>query len=730
MGGHAAGEVASELGVNAVRDHYYSSHEKDVIDNIAVAIKSANEAIYLYAQEHPESKGMGTTCVAVLIHGGRAYFVNIGDSRAYLVRDGDMRQVTYDHSWVAEQVRAGLLTEEQARTHAHRNVITRSLGTGPSVTADLFVETVKQGDRILLCSDGLHGYVDEREIKREMLQLPDPETGVRALVDLANNNGGPDNITALVIHLFDVPPATGTLSLPTAGSQEEQTITQPVPTVAVAGARARRAAVAESTAVALAPPADLAKAKPRTGNPAAALAVRLLAIAAVIFILAGGWDFTLGPYAQMHAATQRLQSAITHVQHVVSQSDQQDPALALASLSQARAQLVSDLDNTQADPQVRHNAENLLATQLVSAVQKAVARYNSSAAILPVASTKVELTSVSCQAPGSQTATPLSGASSLVAVAPTGQKPGAPLAVSQTLYTIASNTLYRLVVPLDTSNGNTAPGGTVNCSAISLSNVASVVALATAGETLFVLAQQNPTTYEVLIYGPNGTSPNGQPQIKNIAHFGVPTSGGAVPKLIAGQGSTTYVAYSVTGGAGGIWTFTGTRPKGPAKTIPLTQEANSIVATNGTLYAILADGSLGQLDATPTYQPIQVRIQNPLTPNTPATYTSATPVPTVASSSSGNANGNTMFRNGATLAADANAPATVYVGDGAKNRVVRFTASGSGPGLGLANQFTYSTPLENMQELALAANGPVLNVYGWNGSQLASFPISEPAPGS
>src|SRR5215472_8457086 len=170
MGGHAAGEVASELGVNAVRDVYYSSHEKDVIDNIAAAIKSANEAIYLYAQEHPESKGMGTTCVAVLIHGGRAYFVNIGDSRAYLVRDGDMRQVTYDHSWVAEQVRAGLLTEEQARTHAHRNVITRSLGTGPSVTADLFVESIKQGDRILLCSDGLHGYVDEREIKREMIQ--------------------------------------------------------------------------------------------------------------------------------------------------------------------------------------------------------------------------------------------------------------------------------------------------------------------------------------------------------------------------------------------------------------------------------------------------------------------------------------------------------------------------------------------------------------------------------
>ena len=341
----------------------------------------------------------------------------------------------------------------------------------------------------------------------------------------------------------------------------------------------------------------------------------------------------------------------------------------------------------------------------------------------------MELNSVSCVAPGSQAQTPLSAASSLVAVAPTGQKPNAPLAGSQTLYTINAGTLYQLVVPLNESSGKTAPDSTVNCQAISLPNVASVVALASASETLIILAQQNPTTFEVLIYGPNGTSPDGQPLIKNVAHFGVPTTNGAVPTLIAGQGSTTYVSYSLTGGTGGIWIFNGTKPTKPTKTISLAHAASSIVATNSTLYAILADGSLGQLDATPTYQPIQVQIQNPLTPNIPATYTSATPVPTVTSSSTGNANGNTMFRNGAMLASDANAPATVYIGDGAQNRVVRFTASGSGPGLGLANQFTYSAPLKNMQELALAANGSVLNVYGWYGSQLASFPIDEPVVG-
>jgi hypothetical protein len=471
------------------------------------------------------------------------------------------------------------------------------------------------------------------------------------------------------------------------------------------------------------PPAGAAPERPPLG-----LSRRVLLVGAgvvVIVLLSGGWYFTLGPYAQMHAATQRLQAAITNTRLVVSQSEQLPPASALAKLSQARAQLVSDLGNSQADPQLRQTAQHLLATQLVSAVQNAVERYDNATSILAVAGSDVELNSVSCVAPGSQAGTPLSTASSLVAVAPTGQTPGTPLASGQILYAVNSGTLYQLVAPLNTSSGKTAKG-TVNCNSIPLTNVASVVTLATAGETLFVLAQQNATTYEVLIYGPNGTSPSGQPVIHLTARFGVPTPNGAVPTLIGGQGSTTYVAYSMTGGTGGIWIFHGTNPNGPAKTIPLTQAASSIVATSGTLYAILADGSLGQLDATPIYQPIELHIQNPLIPNiSPSTYTSATPVPTVTSPSTGNINSNTTFRHGAMLASDANAPTTVYVGDGSVNRVVHLTASGSGPGLGYTNQVTYSAPLENMQELALAANGPVLNVYGWNGSQLASFSISE-----
>ena len=142
MGGHAAGEVASELGVQTIREVYFTTRGQDVISSIAQAVKSANDAIYSTARSTVEYGGMGTTCVALVVAGGRGYIVNIGDSRAYILREGQMRQVTQDHSWVAEQVRGGVLSEQQARVHAHRNVITRSLGTQPSITADLFVETL------------------------------------------------------------------------------------------------------------------------------------------------------------------------------------------------------------------------------------------------------------------------------------------------------------------------------------------------------------------------------------------------------------------------------------------------------------------------------------------------------------------------------------------------------------------------------------------------------------
>jgi len=146
---------------------------------------------------------MSTTCVAAVLRGNIAYIANVGNSRAYLVRNSQMKQISQDHSWVGERVRAGLLTEEQARTHAQRNVITRSLGTQPDVEIDIFSEPLQEGDLMVLCTDGLSGLLSDEEIRRIVEQFL-PQESVYHLVERANENGGPNNITAIVIAVQEV----------------------------------------------------------------------------------------------------------------------------------------------------------------------------------------------------------------------------------------------------------------------------------------------------------------------------------------------------------------------------------------------------------------------------------------------------------------------------------------------------------------------------------------------
>src|SRR5579875_1988708 len=161
MGGHAAGEVASEIAVDTVSNTYYQDDSEDVAASLLQAIKRANTLIHQRAAENMLRSGMGTTCVSAVLRGSMAYIANVGDSRAYLVRKGKVRQVSQDHSWVEEQVRAGLLTRDQARSHAQRNVITRSLGTQTDVDVDIFAEHLEEGDTLVLCCDGLSGLVAE-----------------------------------------------------------------------------------------------------------------------------------------------------------------------------------------------------------------------------------------------------------------------------------------------------------------------------------------------------------------------------------------------------------------------------------------------------------------------------------------------------------------------------------------------------------------------------------------
>ncbi len=192
MGGHASGEVASHLAVETIVDAYYSAGGADRGQALEEAFVRANELIYI------EGRGtMGTTGVAALFVGDAAVVANVGDSRAYLIRHGAPQQITRDHSLVGDQIAAGLITTEQSRSLYYRNVITRALGYQLEVAVDVFMVPVQLGDRLVLCSDGLHGLVEDAEIATIAAAAP-LEQAVDTLIDLANERGGTDNITVLI----------------------------------------------------------------------------------------------------------------------------------------------------------------------------------------------------------------------------------------------------------------------------------------------------------------------------------------------------------------------------------------------------------------------------------------------------------------------------------------------------------------------------------------------------
>lgn len=200
MGGHAHGEVASAIAIDTIFDRYYATEGAQGIPRaLDGALRASNTAVYA-AGRAAGGGTMGTTLTAVVLHGTFLYVGNIGDSRTYLVRGGRIKQLSQDHSLVGEQLRRGLLTEEQARASTIRNVITRAVGHNEEVEPDIFAFTVEAGDRLLLCSDGLHGLVENGELAQIVGTGPLDEA-VRALIALALERGGPDNITALAISI-------------------------------------------------------------------------------------------------------------------------------------------------------------------------------------------------------------------------------------------------------------------------------------------------------------------------------------------------------------------------------------------------------------------------------------------------------------------------------------------------------------------------------------------------
>jgi len=212
LGGHAAGEVASRIVVDKVGQFIAETVEQDRTwpmeydvelpfdaNRLKAALMLSDQAILDDIRANPERESMGSTVVACLVHGTRITLVHVGDSRAYLLDAEGIRQITRDHSWVAEQVANGILTPEEARKHPFRNVITQALGNGGELDVAVQELEARELDRLLLCSDGLSGMVSDDQIWKIVQEASSLEEAVDRLVEKARANGGEDNITVILV---------------------------------------------------------------------------------------------------------------------------------------------------------------------------------------------------------------------------------------------------------------------------------------------------------------------------------------------------------------------------------------------------------------------------------------------------------------------------------------------------------------------------------------------------
>lgn len=204
MGGHEAGEVASNIAVTTMEAHAPKSTSPEAL---AAAVIKANEAVLRGAQDGTGKPGMGTTLTAAFVFEDEATIAQVGDSRAYLLHDGQLQRITRDHSLVADLIEQGRLTEAEARFHPQRSVITRALGSDPHMQPDLYTLHIEEGDRLLLCSDGLCSMISDEDIEEILLDNPAPAHACDALVDEAIIAGGLDNVTVIVIDPLGDPPS-------------------------------------------------------------------------------------------------------------------------------------------------------------------------------------------------------------------------------------------------------------------------------------------------------------------------------------------------------------------------------------------------------------------------------------------------------------------------------------------------------------------------------------------
>lgn len=195
MGGHAAGEVASEIAVNVIAERAPQLPDATALGQ---AVEEANLAVLRAAREGVGRAGMGCTCTAAILENERLVIAQVGDSRAYLLHQGKLQQLTRDHSLMADFIEAGQITPAEARVHPQRSVITRALGSDPRMQPDLFEINVETGDRLLLCSDGLTSMVEDEDVEAILRRTADPQLAASQLVNAAIAAGGHDNVTVIV----------------------------------------------------------------------------------------------------------------------------------------------------------------------------------------------------------------------------------------------------------------------------------------------------------------------------------------------------------------------------------------------------------------------------------------------------------------------------------------------------------------------------------------------------
>jgi len=203
LGGHNAGEVASQIVINTLTERYHNGMNLAEEEDLTEALQEAHQSVLAAAAQNVFQQGMGTTVALVAVDGDAATVIHVGDSRVYLVRDGILSRLTLDHSWVEQQIMAGALPVEAAEEHPFRHVITQALGAMETIDPVTYSWQLRAGDLLLLCTDGLHGLIDRRAIHHVITTQP-PDEAAHSLVELAKGNGGPDNITAIIARVDEI----------------------------------------------------------------------------------------------------------------------------------------------------------------------------------------------------------------------------------------------------------------------------------------------------------------------------------------------------------------------------------------------------------------------------------------------------------------------------------------------------------------------------------------------